>query len=63
MATVLAYGNPYTHEEHRRVCYSQRELPTQKDCAWCGQVRPRLYAYEAGPKLFCNRACWKSYTQ
>ena len=42
-----------------------------RSCAWCGQGRPRLFAYSAArhgrpdfptnPKLFCNVSCYATY--
>lgn len=61
MATVMTWGNPYTHEEHERITYAQRELTAYNDCHWCGQRKARLYAYDRTDHIFCNRSCWNSY--
>jgi hypothetical protein len=64
MSTVLEWGNPFTHEEHKRITYSKSDARYQERqgrCNWCGQVRRRLYAYDGHEGLFCNRTCFRDY--
>jgi len=66
----LAYGNPYTHEEHERICYTAKDSIARYNpdtrqyevsCRWCGQVRRRVYQYDGRSGVFCNRDCFNSY--
>ena len=70
MATTITWGNPYTHEEHSRTTYTAKDFlygSSEKvrrhgaTCDWCGQVRGRVYAYDGGSKVFCNRNCYQDY--
>ena len=61
MSITLTWGNPYTHEEHTRTCYSAKDLMYGYGiCEWCGQIRHRLYTYDGSNKLVCHLECYKS---
>lgn len=61
MSTTITWGNPYTHEEHTRTCYSAKDLLYGYGvCSWCGQIRTRLYTYNGSNKLVCNKECYKA---
>ena len=60
--TRVESGNPYTHEEHTRECWSATEMGWEAiKCNWCGSAKKRAYAYDGTKGLFCNKECWKSY--
>jgi len=61
MSTIITWGNPYTHKEHTRTCYSAKDLLYGYGvCEWCGQIRTRLYAYNGSKKLVCNKECYEA---
>lgn len=62
--------NPFARGEYVRMAFSHSHCL----CAWCGQAKPRLYAYAWSPddrpisksnvptrRKFCNFNCFKSY--
>ena len=57
--TKLDWGNPYTHEEHERVCINNNDA--EHSCDWCGREMKKLYIYDKTKGQFCNKDCWESY--
>ena len=64
MASTMSHGNPYTHEEHERVCVSQEDFggsAHMPSCQFCGSEPRRLYQYDRTKHYFCNLGCWRAY--
>jgi hypothetical protein len=69
---TITWGNPYTHEEHKRTSYNKNDLLHGYGvCNWCGNVKTTLYTYDVMPApnlmgqkvaLFCGKECYKAYT-
>jgi hypothetical protein len=55
----LLYGNPFTHEQHRRV--SRPGSTKASGCDWCGQNPKSLFNYDYSRGWFCNKECHHSY--
>jgi hypothetical protein len=58
---VIEWGNPYTHEEHRRESIPGKDKPGGGGCDWCGRKRRTLFQYDGRTGWFCDKGCYHAY--